>query len=241
MLSGAGLRARARPWPYQPSIAHLVTLDQQLPVPSVVLRAWLDELAADGYQHVRTGALSPHHRAPYVALGFVIAQELTLLHLDLRGDAARLARARTLRRSVRTRGARNDDLPELARIDTAAFAPGWGLDTTGLSDAAGATPVSRVRIALDPHGAAIGFAVTGRSGSASFLQRLAVDPERRRRSVGTALVADAVAWAQRWRCRTMAVNTQHDNTAALELYHRLGFRDASATLAVLERPLNGQW
>lgn len=239
ILRGAGLSARARPWPHQPDIAHLVTLDQQLAVPSAVLRAWLGELTALGYSNVRTGALSPQQRRAYDALNFTMAQELTLLHLDLRSDAARTARDRTLRRAVRMRAARADELPALARVDRAAFPSGWGLDAAALSDAAAATPVSRIRVATDSSDNAIGIAVTGRSGSAAFLQRLAVLPEARRNAVATALVADAIAWAHRWRCRTMAVNTQSDNAAALALYHRVGFVDAELRLVVLERPLAG--
>lgn len=240
ILRGAGLFARARPWPGRPDIAHLVTLDQQRPVPSFVLRSWLNELLSAGYAQVRSGALAPAHRPPYEALGFRLAQELTLLHLDLRSDAGRAARQRERRRRAPTRAARSTELPVLADVDISAFPPGWGLDATGLSDAADATPASRIRVATDEGGGVVGLAISGRSGGASFLQRLAVAPVAQRQSAATALVADAVCWAHRWRARTMAVNTQRDNTPALALYHGFGFRDSEMPLVVLERPLNGE-
>ena len=79
ILRSGGLSARVRPWPHEPTIAHLVTLDQQMPLPSVLLQGWLRELTDQGYERVRSGALSPAHRLPYDALGFTLAQELAEL------------------------------------------------------------------------------------------------------------------------------------------------------------------
>ena len=237
ILRSGGLSARVRPWPRQPTLAHLVTLDQQMPLPSVLLNGWLRELGDQGYERVRTGALSPSHRLPYDALGFTLVQELALLHLDLRRRRAG-GPAATSRDDVVLRRAKADELDALARVDEAAFPPGWGLDAAGLLDAARATPRSRVRVAL-VGGRIAGIAITGRSATASFLQRLAVHPDARRAGLASALVADSIAWARRRRCRTMAVNTQSDNTPALSLYLRHGFEPSATQLVVLERSLSG--
>lgn len=239
LLRGAGLVARVRPWPHTPTLAHLVTLDQQLPLPSAVLRSWLNDLVREGYTHVRTGALAPSHRSPYDALGFVVAQQLTLLHLDLRSPIARRSRAAGRATTVALRRHHVVELPLLARVDASAFPPGWGLDASGLLEAARATPSSRIRVAT-AGGQVVGLAISGRSGSASFLQRLAVQPSYQRSGAGTALVGDAVSWARHWRSRAMAVNTQHDNEPALALYRRLGFEPSPTPLVVLERTLSGE-
>ena len=239
LLRGAGLVARARPWPHDPTLAHLVTLDQQLPLPSAVLRGWLNELSRDGYTHVRTGALAPSHRSPYDALGFTVAQQLTLLHLDLRGTSGRRRRREDRQATVSLRRHQAVEWPLLARVDETAFPSGWGLDASGLLEAAQATPSSRIRVAT-AGGQVVGLAISGRSGSSSFLQRLAVQPSYQRSGAGTALVDDAVQWARRWRSRVMAVNTQHDNEPALALYRRLGFEPSSTPLVVLQRTLNGE-
>ncbi len=200
-----------------------------------MLRAWLDDVRAEGYRAARTGAISELRTAPYDALRFTVAQRLTLLHLDL--SAARPGLPGT---GVRLHRALETDLERLARLDQLAFPAGWGLDAEAITDAARATPRSRIRVV----GSAsrripAGYAISGRAGRAAFLQRLAVDPSAQGRGIGAALVADGIAWASRWRCRTMAVNTQEDNGAALALYERAGFVARSHGLVVLEYDLAG--
>jgi GNAT superfamily N-acetyltransferase len=167
-----------------------------------------------------------------------VAQQLTLLHLDVRSSTARRSRNESGAATIALRRHQAIELPLLARVDSSAFPPGWGLDASGLLEAARATPSSRIRVAT-AGGQVIGMAISGRSGSASFLQRLAVQPAFQRSGAGTALVRDAVSWARHWRARTMAVNTQHDNEPALALYRRLGFEPSPTPLVVLERPLSG--
>jgi len=81
---------------------------------------------------------------------------------------------------------------------------------------------------------AIGFSITGRAGSAAYLQRLAVDPRARRRGVARQLVDDACRWATRRGATRILVNTGVDNDAALALYDQTGFRRAPDELVVLQ-------
>jgi ribosomal protein S18 acetylase RimI-like enzyme len=80
----------------------------------------------------------------------------------------------------------------------------------------------------------LGFAVSGRAGHHSYLQRLAVDPALHGRGIGSALTMDALRWARRHRCDSMLVNTHVENSAALGLYRSLGFEELAYGLAVLE-------
>jgi ribosomal protein S18 acetylase RimI-like enzyme len=50
-----------------------------------------------------------------------------------------------------------------------------------------------------------------------------------------ALVADSLRWMARWRVNRALVNTHTGNTAALALYHGLGFSDLGDRLHVYER------
>ena len=79
-----------------------------------------------------------------------------------------------------------------------------------------------------------GFALTGQSGVFGYLQRLAVDPQLRRRGIGRRLVADSLCWMQRRGATVAMVNTGLDNEAALALYADMGFRRRSETLTILE-------
>lgn len=232
LLQGGGHSARVRPWPGDPSIAQLLTLDLHTPPPATVLRSWIGELRRDGYASVRTGAVSSLRTAPFDAVGFEIVQRLTLLHLDLQAPRPSPAHGR-----VRVRKARPAEHGRYALLDHAAFPDGWALDESSIGEAAAATQRSRVRYVADAAGEPVAYAVSGRSGRAAFLQRLAVHPRAQGAGLGAALVADAVHWAARWRCRTMAVNTQEDNATARRLYERAGFVARSHGLVVLERSL----
>jgi ribosomal protein S18 acetylase RimI-like enzyme len=74
----------------------------------------------------------------------------------------------------------------------------------------------------------------------SYLQRLAVHPDRQHAGIGTSLTLDALRWAQRRGATSMLVNTQEQNGAALRLYEHLGFVLEHDGLDVLERPLVDQ-
>lgn len=105
-----------------------------------------------------------------------------------------------------------------------------------MDDAETATPARRFRVAVD--GDVVGYAITGRSGSQAFLQRLATDPAHTGRGIAAALIGDALRWATRHRCRRLLVNTQQDNRRALALYERLGFQLTPSDLVVLSRPIS---
>ena len=80
----------------------------------------------------------------------------------------------------------------------------------------------------------IGYAITGRAGTSTFLQRLGVDPSHRRSGIGSILVRDALSWARQVGGKSMLVNTQESNQRALALYQHLEFELVQEQLKVLE-------
>ncbi len=208
-----------------------------------VLRSWLSQLATLGYTRIRTGAIRPAQRGPYDALAFVPAQELALLQYDGHLTGTPRVPPHLPPTGVRIRRGRQSDAELLADLDCLAFPKGWGLDADGVLDAVRATPHFRIAVAVR-HGDSVsdrmplGYAVSGRGGRAAYLQRLAVLPEARTIGVGAMLVDDGVRWARRWRSHTVTVNTQSDNTAALNLYQRAGYVLQPTQLVVLERSLD---
>lgn len=232
VVQADGFVARVRPWPGEPTTAQLVTVDQSHPPTPEAFEVWFAELAASGFTTVRTGALGPTARPAYLEVGFHACQELALLQhpLDRRVTVPKPGIGVDLRRP------RADDLMSLAMVDRRAFGERWSMDVTGIVDACGATPVHRLRVAARGPDV-VGYAITGRAGRASYLQRLAVLPSVQRSGTGRALTLDALVWARRHRCTSMLVNTHVDNEPALALYRSVGFSELAYRLVVLERSL----
>jgi ribosomal-protein-alanine N-acetyltransferase len=221
-------RLSVGPWHADSGIAQ-VGLSPNSPPPTLdEVYACIDEVRALGYRAVLTSALDFSAAPSYLAAGFVERDRLVVLTHDLTDLPVRPAPGG----SVRLRRARRRDVAICLDLDRRAFPPFWQLDPRGLRDARSATPVSRFRVAeLD--GTPIGFAVTGRSRSQGFLQRLATDPDHRREGIGTALTLDGLRWCARRRAREAFVNTQVSNTGALALYKRIGFRPTPNDMVVL--------
>ncbi len=136
--------------------------------------------------------------------------------------------------STRPRRLGRSGMRDAAAIDVAAFGPLWG-------------PRSLVRHARRPPALAssritrraadsrlAGFVIAGRTGRSGYLQRLAIDPERRREGLGRLLTVDALRWMHRTRCIDVFVNTSEQNQAALALYGSLGFDQRPERLTVAE-------
>jgi ribosomal protein S18 acetylase RimI-like enzyme len=219
---------RVRPWPVDPTTAHLVPYASRRLEPAALERV-LAELAEAGYRRVRTAALAPDEQGVFLAAGFEVDEHLHLLAHDLT-DLTPPARPSPLRR------ARRRDRPAVLDVDSAAFSPPWRLDLAGLREALLATPTVRFRVAV-PDGPVMGYAVAGRAGWRGYLQRVAVHPDRADEGLGRALVADALDWLERRGARRCVVNTQEGNAAALHLYEAVGFRPEPRGLDVLGVPL----
>lgn len=181
----------------------------------------------------RTGAVSPDLAVILSLCGFTVANELVLLEIDPHetipsegsGDYAPSDPDWSVS-SRRSRAA--------ARVDTAAFPPGWSLTSEEILLAARSTGTAG--LALVRNGLRnIGYALVGASENVAYLQRLAVHPSRQGMGLGTALTTQSLRWAQRAGAVKMFVNTETDNSPALALYRRLGFRVCSEGLVVMER------
>lgn len=230
--TGAG-RFRCGPHRGDPLVAELRPVPGERTASPEAVRRATAELARRGYRHVVTPALAPIEQEAYLANGYVVRERLHLLERTVRlGDA----RPGPTPPGVRLRRATAADRPAVLALDAEAFDGFWRLDDPALTDAIGATPTARFRIARDGDGL-VGYAVTGRAGRRGYLQRLAVAARSRRRGVAGALIADATSWLARHGVRSLAVNTQEANDAALDLYRRHGFEPQVGGLAVLERSL----
>jgi len=228
--------ARVRKWPSRPDIAHLVLTDHTVAPSRASLDEWTHSLKSEGYGSIRTGALSLSAAGPFEQAGFHEIQQLALLrmktplpHVASHGTAQPHHEMRPLRSQ------RSFDVA--ARLDHLAFESGWGLDVDGIEEACRATPVHRVRLAVTANDEPAGYMITGRNGSAGFIQRLAVDPAHEGQGVATSLLQDGLGWLARRRVTDILVNTHLDNQRALSLYQRIGFEQLPENLRVMELSL----
>lgn len=116
-------------------------------------------------------------------------------------------------------------------IDSRAFAGYWRLGAVGLAEAKDATAMSTLLVVGEP---LVAFAIVGRSGSISYLQRVAVEPDQQGNGLGRSLVRAAMRWGKLHGASQMMLNTQPGNTAAAALYVSEGFTQLPAGLSVLK-------
>ncbi|MDE2309185.1 MAG: GNAT family N-acetyltransferase [Xanthomonadaceae bacterium] len=126
--------------------------------------------------------------------------------------------------NVRVRRAEASDLDDLVSLEQRTF------DSDRLSRAQYRRHLdsdsARVLVASADHRHFLGSAVLFfRKGSAvARLYSLATQPDARGKGIGTALVEAVEAAAHRRRCRMLRLEVRADNTAAIALYERQGYR-----------------
>jgi len=230
LVTGRGTILRISPWLGEPSTVQVVAVGGPVPDDRTI-NEMMVHLADRGVTTVLTTALARHDQRPFEVAGFRPVEHLALLHRIL-DPAIPPAPVHTVHR-VRRLGARH--LAEALAVDEAAFTGStdiWRFDTSAFAEACDATDVNRPRL-VRHHGRTAGFALTGRTARNGFVQRLAVHPEHQRVGIGSALLADALAWLIRHGVRDVWVNTQPDNKPAQTLYGRHGFIPRDEGLAVL--------
>ncbi len=233
LVTDGAERARIGPWHGNASVGCVTPQPGGPPLSPRLVQRCLEQLRRLGFREAITAAMPLNESAGFVAAGFAVSESLHLLERTVTpADRRPIA----IPDGVVFRRGRRSDLDDVLDVDARSFGDFWRLDRAGVDDARGATAHARFRVALRD-GTIVGYAITGRQGRAGYLQRLAVDPGRRRDGIGGALVHDAVHWLARWRGRSVLVNTQESNASALALYESLHFRRKPEGLHVLSAPL----
>lgn len=129
-----------------------------------------------------------------------------------------------------------DDLPRLLELERRTFPWLWWNSTPEMALYAEA-PQSELWVATAPDDVErldgyVGITIRGAQG---HLDRLAVDPDRRRRGIGAALVALALDRYGRAGVKRISLTTQVDNARAQPLYERFGFRPTRNQLTIYGR------
>lgn len=240
---------RLRAWPGDPTVAHLIILDQvELPTADAVDAA-IDRARRSGARAVRTSALYPQLAEMFAARGFEPIDRLVLLRRELGPPPAHgfepVDRLELLRRTLGGPPDIRPDTPvvqpmrrwHLAAsvvVDREAFGPMWANDRPGLREIRRATPHHRAGVVTVGRRVA-GFAISGAALDRGYLQRLSVAADQRRRGIATKLVADALDWMYGRGLTAALVNTGVHNAAALALYDKFRFVALDDELVIAER------
>ena len=126
----------------------------------------------------------------------------------------------------------------MLEVDAAAFHDFWRFDALSLVDALRATPAASFKMAIGRRRNVVGYIISGRSAERGFVQRLAVHPGGQGGGTGRRLLLDGMRWMAAGGARVAFVNTQPDNSRALDLYASAGFVTEPIGLSVLSVGLN---
>lgn len=124
------------------------------------------------------------------------------------------------------RQAKPGELTQIARLDARCFERPWTLSAWETEQARAFAriwvwaPAGDPTRGADPLG---GYCVCWHLGQEAELLRIAVAPEHRGQGVGATLLDGATSKARQEGCRSMSLEVQHDNLAALSLYENAGF------------------
>ncbi|MEN8233420.1 MAG: GNAT family N-acetyltransferase [Actinomycetota bacterium] len=194
---------------------------------SAFLSLCADRLNELGAPHVYSPPLPATSRRPWEEAGFVEFVPLAFMRLDVTEPIP------SPDHLVITPP--EPQVAHLLSIDHAAFDEFWRFDRFGMAEAIAATGKAKTLLIRGPDGEPIAFAIVGFGHAISYLQRLAVHPDWQGRGMGRSLIRASARMASAAGSRAVILNTQTDNSAAIDLYESEGFETLTEPLAVLRR------
>lgn len=140
-----------------------------------------------------------------------------------------------------------DDAGAIADLEAVALGDDAWSEALVRDGVSGEVPTVHYLVARDG-AAVVGYAAASVVADLAELQRIAVDPVRRRAGIATALLEAVFETARTAGAATLLLEVREDNAAALALYAATGFREIDrrpryyrdgAAALVLERPVTG--
>ena len=174
----------------------LLSFNPQSHVAAIVTKQW--------FQHL------------LISSGFELKQNIVLLQLNIK-DAV-LSSSEPL--AIRIRPMLGTDIPDVARLDLAAFGRFWHNTFESLQRAYSQS--LHATVAEDDSGL-IGYQLSTGNPFGAHLARLGVRPEAQGMGIGRVLVNDLIRYLTVQKIGKLSVNTQSDNEASLALYQKIGF------------------
>jgi ribosomal-protein-alanine N-acetyltransferase len=132
---------------------------------------------------------------------------------------------------------RPEDLDRVAQIEVRSFTMPWTPEMfLAERERADRGEVFVARAAEEGTPEVVGYVCLWLIGEEVHITNIAVDAARRRRGIGSRLVAFAVSWARRHRARRVTLEVRASNHAAQVLYRHFGFRAAGTRPRYYDRP-----
>lgn len=188
----------------------------------------------EGSERMVTKLLDQGEAAEFQGWGFESACRIILLekHL-LRGSPPGQDKD-----GLRVVHYRKKDLEDVLRVDASAFDEFWRLDARTI-EAIASSCLHNVFLLAREGGDALGYAMGGNNGRLGYLQRLGVDGRHQGRGIGELLASHLLHSLYRTGAGVVMVNTQEDNSTALNLYRSLGFRAMPARRFIMQYTREG--
>ncbi len=124
-----------------------------------------------------------------------------------------------------------EDIPEIMRVDHAAFAPPWQMSAVDIRNSQRQAASCTV---AEYKGRIIGYEISTRHHTSGHLARLAVVPELQGQKVGAILLDHLITRLSYRGVRSITVNTQQSNKRSQHLYARYGFKRNGFDLPIWE-------
>jgi ribosomal-protein-alanine acetyltransferase len=136
--------------------------------------------------------------------------------------------------SIMLRAAAGTDIEAVARIERASFADAWSEnDFTAVLDSAHTIFL----VAEDAQAGVAGYVILLAVLDDSEILNIAVSPDSRGRSIGSALLDAAISRAIEAGAREMFLEVREANAAARALYESRGFAEVSRRVAYYRNPV----
>jgi ribosomal-protein-alanine N-acetyltransferase len=159
--------------------------------------------------------------APYIATGFSERQRIVVYRMQPPLSVVRPAPV-----GVSVRIGLPTDQAAVVALDAACFDEFWRYDQELLHHYIAS---ERLGVA-EAAGHLVGYTLSTVHGAEGTIGRLAVTDEWRGRGIGTALLADAVAYLARKGALAVTLCTQEENDGSRRLYRKAGFRESPGRL-----------